>query len=380
MTNPRHGSPDHELRFVGSGLQMPERVVRMSIAALVPLFGVIGLVMLASDEGPHTTAARVVLMVVAASTVPAAVLIARANLTPIWWARRPRPWGVNQLFVIYGDLGVSAAVFTFSDVETALFGSLLFAILSAYVAFFGSAALRNGHIAFTTTVILVLSGLLWLDGEYGWPSVIARCLVALAVVNGTVLLQSMFAFGVRQAIRDTLLHAHQDPLTSLWNRRGFTYWATATVVGSRGAVGLLIIDIDHYKTVNDTHGHRVGDEVLQVAARRLKDVLGERGVLARTGGDEFAVAAERPLAELLALAESIRVGVYRADDTAPVTASVGVAVTGSSDTDRSKAEQVLSAMLDGADTALYEAKARGRNRVAFVDLDDAEGKPRIVER
>lgn len=365
----------HELRFVGSGFRMPERLVRMSIAALVPVFGLIAMVMLVSGEGPTGTTGRVVLIVVAASTVPAAVVIARANLTPIWWARRTRPWGVSQLFVLYGDLGVSAVLFTFSQPEAALFGTLLFAILSAWVAYFCSAVVRNLHIAFTTTVIVVLTVLTWRTGEYTGAAVLGRFLVAIAVVNGTVFLQSIFAFGVREAIRDTLVHAHQDPLTSLWNRRGFTYWATAAVTGSRGPVGLIIIDVDRYKSINDTHGHRVGDDVLQLVANRLAGAVGTRGVLARTGGDEFTIAAELGLPQLIQLGESIRTGLRRGDDAVPVTVSIGVAITSHPGTP----EQVISSMLVAADTALYEAKAAGRDRVAYVNLDDADHRPRVVE-
>lgn len=366
---------EHELRFVGSGLRMPERLVRLSIAALVPLFGLIAMLVLLSGEGPTTTAGRAVLIVVAASTLPAAVVIARADLTPIWWARRARRWGVSQLFVLYGDLGVSAALFTFGQPETALFGTLLFAILSAWVAHFCSPVVRNLHVVFTTVVIVVLAVMMWRTGDYTAFSVLARCLVAVAVVNGTVLLQSMFAFDVREAIRNTLLHAHQDPLTSLWNRRGFTYWATVTVTGSRGSVGLLVVDIDDYKSINDTHGHRVGDDVLERAARRLEDAVGTRGVLARVGGDEFAIAAEMALPQLITLAESVRAGVHHTEDAIPVTASIGLAVTSHPE----PADQAISRMLDAADVALYEAKASGRNRVACVDLDDAAPRPVVVD-
>lgn len=332
--------------------------------------------MLVADEGPTSTFGRIVVLSVSVSTVPAAVLIARANLTPIWWARRSRPWDGNHLFVLYGDVGVSAVLFTFTDAETALFGSLLFAILSAYVAFFCSSVIRNVHMAFTTTIIVLLSVLTWRTGDYTAAAVLARCLVAVSVVNGTVLLQSMFAFAVRRAIRDTLLHAHQDPLTSLWNRRGFTYWASATITASQSTVGMLVVDIDAYKSINDTHGHRIGDHVLQMAARRLEHAVGTRGAIARIGGDEFAIAAELDLPQLITLAQAIRRGLNRGDDAVAVTASIGVAVASQ---DGSAADQVMDAMLDAADTALYEAKAAGRNRVAYVDLTGADRMPRVVD-
>lgn len=373
-------TPEHETRFVGSRVRVPERLVRMSIAALVPMFGGIALVALFSGEGPTDTSARVVLVVVAVSTVPAAVIVARANLTPILWARRLRPWGVNHMFVLYGDIGVTLVLATFSRPEAALFGTLLFAILSAYVAYFCSPVVRNLHMVFTTLVIVTFSVLTWYAGEYTIASVLGRGLVAIAVVNGTLLLQSMFAFGVRTAIRDTLLHANQDWLTSLWNRRGFMYWATALVKGSGGrCVGMLCVDVDHFKSINDTHGHRAGDDVLELAAVRLQAAVGSNGVLGRTGGDEFAIATELNPPELIRLAESIRISLHRRDDAVPVTASVGVAYTSGAGSDPNvAADAVVATMLHAADSALYEAKAAGRNRVAVVDLTVADQRPKVV--
>ena len=361
---------------------MPERRIRLSISAMVPMFGVIAAVMMLGSEGPDTAVSRAVVIVVVASTLPMGVVMSRAHLTPLWWTRQSKPWRLNTLFVLYGDVGVSVVLFTFTGPEAALFGALLLAILSAYAAYFCSPATRNLHIVITTTVISVLCVMIYRTGQYDVASIVGRFLVAVFVVNGTVLLQSMFATGARRAIRDTLVHAHQDPLTQLWNRRGFTYWAMATVEASRGPVGMLFVDIDEYKSINDTHGHGVGDDVLQLAARRLTDAVGSRGVLARTGGDEFAIAAELDLEELTALADAIRTGIHRPDDPVPLTASIGVA-GGVIDTPAigrlGAADRLISAMLQAADTALYRAKEAGRNRVAYVDLNDPDPTPRVLE-
>ena len=361
---------------------MPERRIRLSISAMVPMFGVIAAVMMVGREGPATATSRAVVIVVVASTLPVGVVVSRAHLAPMWWTRRSQPKGLNTLFVLYGDIGVSIVLFTFTGPEAGLFGAVLLAILSAYAAYFCSPATRNLHIAISTTVITALSVMTYRTGQYDVASVVGRFLVAVFVVNGTVLLESMFATGARRAIRDTLVHAHQDPLTQLWNRRGFTHWAMATVEASRGPVGMLFVDIDEYKSINDTHGHRVGDDVLQLAARRLTAAVGSRGVLARTGGDEFAIAAELDLGELTRLAHAIRTGIHRSDDAVPLTVSIGVAA-GVLDTpaiDRLGAhDRVISAMLQAADTALYRAKEAGRNRVAYVDLNDPDQTPHVLE-
>jgi diguanylate cyclase (GGDEF)-like protein len=370
-----------DLRFIGTSLRMPERLIRLSIAAMAPIYGAIALVMYFSSEGPTSTATQCLWIVVIVSTVPAAVFVARVHLAPLWWSRRSRPWDVNHLFVVYGDVGVSAILFTFSRPEAGLFGSLLLAILSVYAAHFCSPTFRNLHILITTGVITALSVITWRTGDFTFLSVLGRFSVAIAVVNGTVVLQSMFALGVRQAIRSTLVHAHQDPLTQLWNRRGFTFWAIAMVENGKGPLGMLIVDVDDYKSINDDHGHRVGDVVLQTAARRLADAVGSHGVLARTGGDEFAVAAELALPELIRLAESIRTDMHQPHDAVPVSVSIGVAAGPRAGSRRraGNAEQVISTMLHAADMALYCAKEAGRNCTAQLDLNVDDQQPHVVE-
>ena len=364
---------ERELGLVAESVRVPERLIRMSIAAMVPMFGAIAAVMMFSGEGPRGAVAKVVTIVVIASTMPASVVIARANLGPMWWTRRSQRWGVNTVFVFYADTGVGAVLFAFTRPEAALFGALLLAIVSVYAVYFCSPAIRNVHMVITTAIITALAVHTWLAGGYNLAATLGRFFVAVAVVNGTVVLQSMFAFGVRKGMRNMLVHAHQDPLTQLWNRRGFAYWAMATVEGSEGPIGMLFIDIDDFKSINDTHGHRVGDDVLQLAADRLKHLVGSRGVLARTGGDEFAVITELDLDDVMRLAESVRAGIHQPDDPFPVTTTIGVAAgwRDNADFDRvSGADYIISTMLHAADAALYEAKQAGRNRVAHVALND----------
>jgi two-component system cell cycle response regulator len=140
---------------------------------------------------------------------------------------------------------------------------------------------------------------------------------------------------------------------------------------SAGSLGFILMDADRFKSLNDTHGHQVGDEVLVELARRLKDVVGTKGIVCRYGGEEFAVllpdASEHVVAET---AERIRVVIARApiplDEathhvaSVPVTVSAGVAVM-SSETSfvYTRAELLTQA----ADKALYAAKHAGRNCV-----------------
>lgn len=168
--------------------------------------------------------------------------------------------------------------------------------------------------------------------------------------------------------------ATTDPLTELVNRRCMQQVAEAGVrhaerLGEPFAV--LLIDIDHFKSINDTLGHEAGDRVLVEVARRLRDALGPAGSLARWGGEEFMVsmlgastAQARATAERLAGAVADRpvtVGNRRID----LTVTIGTA-------QRARGETFVQCVAR-ADAALYEGKRLGRNRV--VDCDDAPAAP-----
>ncbi len=156
------------------------------------------------------------------------------------------------------------------------------------------------------------------------------------------------------------LAAH-DALTGLANRRRFTQLAQQAMRDAdTGQFALLIADLDHFKAVNDTHGHPVGDAVLQRTATVLRERVRVGDVVARLGGEEFAVLAPgcdaAGAAGLAAsLVEAVRTTPFdHADGPGAVTVSIGVAVfeTGTD----------LGKLLKQADGALYAAKAGGRDR------------------
>jgi two-component system cell cycle response regulator len=162
-----------------------------------------------------------------------------------------------------------------------------------------------------------------------------------------------------------------DTLTGLYNRRyASSHLATELeqAVRSGKALGLLLIDIDHFKSINDTHGHSVGDEVLRAVANRLSRHLRAFDTVARWGGEEFVVVMpEAPLDVARSVAERLRrkvaggpVTVSGGAGDVTVTVSIGVAVTG-------EGTSTMDDLLRGADAAMYFAKRNGRNRVATVD-------------
>jgi diguanylate cyclase (GGDEF)-like protein/putative nucleotidyltransferase with HDIG domain len=164
--------------------------------------------------------------------------------------------------------------------------------------------------------------------------------------------------------------ATSDPLTGLINHRAFQERLTAMVgdAGARGAeLALAYLDIDGFKTVNETRGHLVGDRVLEVVAGCMEDVAGTAGTAARIGGDEFALLlpamTDREAALFVELVRSTVAGATAAIE-APVTVSAGICTLASA-----RDAEVLRSLADGA---LYWAKAHGRDRCVRYD-------PAIVE-
>jgi diguanylate cyclase (GGDEF)-like protein len=164
--------------------------------------------------------------------------------------------------------------------------------------------------------------------------------------------------------------ADTDGLTRLGNRRLFDTRLAKEVERARTtgeAVGLLMVDLDHFKSLNDRYGHQTGDEVLRQTAKVLAAHAVDGILAARYGGEEFAlvlVGAAARLDAATAIAESIRRELWLADTVVPVTASIGVALT----TPDVPGE---TALIAAADAALYEAKARGRDRVEVARTDSA---------
>ncbi len=171
--------------------------------------------------------------------------------------------------------------------------------------------------------------------------------------------------------------ANRDPMTGTLNRRALFEGFNRLLAEARTnghPVSVMMIDIDHFKLVNDTYGHAVGDQVIKLVARILEDQTREHDLVGRYGGEEFVVAmpetsldqaeqfAERIRKTILSMTEKDAVQVKR------LTASLGISTldedTNSPDT-----------LIDLADQALYQAKSSGRNRVVRSDQLREDGAP-----
>jgi len=189
--------------------------------------------------------------------------------------------------------------------------------------------------------------------------------IAERVVDGIrlQLANALLAQQLRQALALVEQDAATDVLTGQPNRRaldGVLAQQLERSADSGRPVSVLLLDVDHFKHINDLHGHGVGDDALRAFARRVQRLLREGDVCARYGGEEFVVVLpETPLALALEVAERLRTGVAEAPLlTLPlltVTVSIGAA--------QYSPGQSPAALLEAADQAAYAAKRGGRNRV-----------------
>jgi diguanylate cyclase (GGDEF)-like protein/PAS domain S-box-containing protein len=185
----------------------------------------------------------------------------------------------------------------------------------------------------------------------------------------------------RRRFEDQLAHlAHHDPLTGLFNRRRFEQELNLQIAYSSrysAALSVLLIDLDQFKTINDSHGHRAGDEVICSAATTLRGRLRVNDLVARLGGDEFAVLLPATgNAEAAYVAEQLRSAIsserHGESSSLAVTASIGVATS-------EHGESTADDLLAHADIAMYEAKDAGRDRVSRFDVDRRAGTGPIVQ-
>lgn len=202
---------------------------------------------------------------------------------------------------------------------------------------------------------------------------------AWPILGGAVLAAAIGSFLLfrvtRRAAKKLLLSeaeakhlALHDPLTGLANRTLFTdrlIHAHALMRRKPGHLGVLCIDLDRFKEVNDSYGHEAGDQMIREVARRLKTICRETDTICRLGGDEFAIIQpDTDPAGAAALAQRVVEGLSGEVDLsigrAELSCSVGVAVV-------SDAEQGQAELLRQADVALYRAKEAGRGRFAFFE-------------
>jgi diguanylate cyclase (GGDEF)-like protein len=351
--------PDGGLGIPGvtaTGRAQDHRVAALTLALLLVLGGGMGTINLfLSDvltDGPRRW--------LYGATMAACFIAA----VPLVLRHRVSRWPTFGL-VLLGDLIYLVVVFCIDDpVRYATPLMLLFpSIVAAW--FLGRWELAVNMVVTTVVCLVAL-----------WPSYddAVGLGVQVGVSAGMLNAGALGVFVLRRRVQ-RLLAATQtlsllDPLTGLFNRRFLVaqaprLWRQARRDGTR--VAALVLDLDHFKRLNDAHGHAAGDSVLRAVATSLTATVRPTDVLARTGGEELVVLGlVGDPDEAARLAERLRTAVAatRTADGHAVTASIGVALTrpaeGEDPTDQ------LWRLVDRADAAMYEAKQQGRDRVASM--------------
>jgi diguanylate cyclase (GGDEF)-like protein len=355
------GEPESDGAPGGTGTAVmprgPEhRVAALTLALLLVLGGLMGSINLVVNDvlrdGPQRW--------LYAATMLACLVAA----IPLLIRRRISRWPIFGL-VLLGDLIYLVVVFCIEDpVRYATPLMLLFPSFAA--AWF----LGRFELAVNMVVTLVVClAALWrsYDSAVGLGVQVG---VSAGMLNAGALGVFLLRRRVQRLLAATQTLSLLDPLTGLFNRRHLVgqaprLWRQARRDGTR--VAAMMLDLDHFKRLNDAHGHAAGDAVLRAVAASLTASVRPTDVLARTGGEELVVLGlVGDPDEAARLAERLRTAVAntRTADGHAVTASIGIALT--RPVDAEDATDALWRLVDRADAAMYEAKQQGRDRVASM--------------
>jgi diguanylate cyclase (GGDEF)-like protein len=285
--------------------------------------------------------------------------------------------GTVAALVVFGD--VVHVIVAASTTDPLLYASpLMLLFCCAAAAWFLGPRMLSVHM-----VLVVVACAAALSRSYpDTASLVVQVTVNAAVLDLVTLGVFVLRRRVQRLLARTLALSSTDPLTGLANRRSLVeqaprIWRQARREGQR--VAALVLDLDHFKRLNDAYGHAAGDAVLRGVAAALGATVRPVDVLARTGGEELVVLGlvsdpheARHLAERLRLSVSDRgAGIEHR-----VTVSIGVALTrpgyGEDPTD------ALWRLIDRADAAMYEAKQSGRDRVVLASTAVVP-LPRVAE-
>src|ERR1700724_3199687 len=299
------------------------------------------------------------------------------NASRVFHGRKP-----NLPGLVLGAMAWIAAVMTLAPEASAMRLTIGAGIVAVYAALTAaelwSERRRTMQKRWPTIVVPVLHGfvlmlpillgdLLHPHGELFsgsiWVTVFSIELVLYAV--GTVFV--IFMLVSERTVTAHRTAASMDPLTGMFNRRGFAE-ATSRVIEREANAGrpvtVLIFDIDHFKSINDRFGHPAGDEILKLFATVVVNTLRITDLSGRIGGEEFAALLPCPLEEGVIAAERVRETFAASGIVAeegPVDTSVSIGVAGG------PAGTELEVLLAAADSALYQAKRNGRNRVEAAE-------------
>ncbi|RJT19286.1 GGDEF domain-containing protein [Buttiauxella izardii] len=306
-------------------------------------------------------------------TVPI-ILVLAVSLSCLLWqfVNKKKLININAISLIIGLLWAWHIYIKVSAMSVIDLNFLIIALLA--ILFIGSISFINNIQAFLASCLPVTAVILWLDQGANWPRVLYSVVLPGFGITIQHIIQKRNDNFTRR-LMDKLLEEKEtltdlsmlDPLTGLYNRRGFRNRLDTILALGSGQHFVLLLDIDHFKAYNDNYGHSMGDQALTHISAAIRDTVRSRDVVTRYGGEEFMVLLTDIDAErAMQTAERIRQRVYdlkiphlfNEDVATHVTASIGIAPLEQSD---------IEEALRQADAALYRAKRQGRNSILISD-------------
>lgn len=333
----------------------------------------IPVLMLSSDTMPTIPWVIGNLLVLAGWLIFDAGVVRAANRTPPWTV------GIALLvisLIIMGtatgeNANVAVSVMTF-QLTTAVFD--LFAAWACFTVTRDQRSITHALIGVALSLLAVsglIRGVMLLDSDAQsvFAAGIGNFQYSLVAIPVFVLIPLLLTILTAERLRrEVERQARRDALTHAYNRRGFNELADREWARARRrneALSLLMLDIDHFKKINDQYGHAVGDQILTETSGRIQEVLRTEDVWGRFGGEEFiAMLPATPIEDAVIVAERVRrsigdVPFVTAAGELRITVSIGVATRQPEDANWETVTQL-------ADAALYRAKSEGRNRVAKI--------------
>ncbi|WP_254303633.1 bifunctional diguanylate cyclase/phosphodiesterase [Rhodococcoides kyotonense] len=341
-----------------------QRWARLLVGAMTLSFGLAG--MLVIPSGQFSTGESIFVGLATLSTVPVAVAWCLGS-----WPS-PRLAALN---VLWADVGILGVLLAFESPFAAMPGCAMFAVIAVFAIVATSQQMLVLHLVFSIGALAVFAVLSVLDGIDPWLAG-SRCVTlgALFVVP----------FAVRPYLHDLRRKAEvalRDSLTGLFNRRGLFEAVeefNESVPDSPRediVIGVLVIDIDGFKAINDRYGHPSGDAVLVDVANRLRGAASSDTVVARLGGDEFVCVHVGSRTDVDGIERRIRAALEETVDGPPFTASVGSAGEAATRGDTTGAQ--LRKLIAIADIDLYRSKVHPQALVPVHRIDPLQVRDQI---
>ncbi|MCT4701894.1 GGDEF domain-containing protein [Enterobacteriaceae bacterium H20N1] len=309
----------------------------------------------------------------AAITVPVVLVLLLSTAFLIWQlVDKQRLININSVSFLLGVIWAWHVVIKNNAIPATDASFLIIALLS--ILFIGSISFINNLQAFILHCLPVALTIAWLDQGEHWPRVLySIALPAIGITIQHIIQRRNDKF--TQRLMNKLLEEKEtlndlsmiDPLTGLYNRRGFQNRLENVLAAGSGNHYVLLLDIDHFKAYNDNYGHSMGDQALIRVSAAIRDAVRSRDIVTRYGGEEFMVLLTNIDADVaLQTAERIRQRVYdlkilhlfNEQVATNVTISIGLSPL---------EDDGIDEALRMADQALYRAKGQGRNNILTSD-------------